>query len=110
MALTENNCIKIKNDGRFLIATMPNGDIIPMQTKLITNNGMAKMGYVYVSVELHACIPTYEFEVAKQFEHKPYHLMFDKDSFEWQESIIQQKNKEIEDIQSKWWYKLFKKL
>jgi len=38
-AITNKHC-KIIKDGRFLIATMPNGDIIPCQTNLTINNGL----------------------------------------------------------------------
>lgn len=35
-----NKHCKIVNDGRFLVATMPNGDVIPCQTNLTIDNGL----------------------------------------------------------------------
>ena len=60
--------IKIIKDGRFLVATMPNGDVIPMQTGMIIKNDMSDRGTVYVELKLSAYILLEDFEIIDKIQ------------------------------------------
>jgi 5,10-methenyltetrahydromethanopterin hydrogenase len=55
--------VKIINDGKYLIATMPNGDVIPMQVDMILQNDMSHRGFIGLTVTLKTMIPTEQFEI-----------------------------------------------
>lgn len=57
--------IKILNKGNALFATMPNGEIIPMQVDLVISNKLERMPIVECVVTLKAYIPIDEFELIK---------------------------------------------
>lgn len=59
----EQASIKIINDGKYLYATMPNGDIIPMQVNNVTEQDMVNPGLVMCKVVLTAAIPLKDFEI-----------------------------------------------
>ena len=48
---TGNKYCKVINDGRFLVVTMPNGDVIPCQTDLQINNSMSDRHTCRVKIE-----------------------------------------------------------
>lgn len=65
MSNIKHKSVRIINDGKFLMATMPNGDIIPMQVDCIVTNGLRDRGEVNVTITLKAVLSSDEFEIAR---------------------------------------------
>lgn len=61
----ENISIKIKQTDSCLVATMPNGDVIPMQIDLIITNKLDRMKFVDCTITLTASIPIKDFDLIK---------------------------------------------
>jgi len=59
----KKDSVKIINDGKYLIATMPNGDVIPMQIDMIIQNDMSHHGFVGLTVTLKTMVTTEDFEI-----------------------------------------------
>ena len=55
--------IKIKNDGKHLLATMPNGDVIPGQLDMVIKNENCNAKMTEVIVTIRVFIPTEEFYI-----------------------------------------------
>lgn len=62
--------IKVKNNGKFLVATMPNGDVIPMQLDMIVKNGIEDRGMTEVIVTLRTFVPTSELNLMPDVKEK----------------------------------------
>lgn len=58
--------VRIISDGKFLVATLANGDVIPMQTGLKLNNDLDTPGYIGLEVTLKTAIPIDDFEIIKK--------------------------------------------
>ena len=59
--------VSIENNGNYLIAKMPNGEIIPMQMGCRILEHVEKMGFVKLEVTLTSYIPIADFEIIKKF-------------------------------------------
>lgn len=60
--------IKILNDGKFLYATMPNGDMIPCQVDFVLKQDLDNRGNVNCIVTLQASIPLEDFEIINKIQ------------------------------------------
>ena len=105
--MDKQESISIKNDGKFLVAYMPNGDVIPMQVTALIKNDMAPNNRVFVEVTLQAYIPTDEFEILKSSEFKKPEINYHTDSYDWHREVHQEVLDELKVIKNKWWYKFF---
>lgn len=63
------DCVKIVSDGKFLIATMPNGDVIPMQVGLVLQNDVDDRGFAHCTVTLKCAISLDDFEIVKHIKN-----------------------------------------
>lgn len=73
MATLKDDGIKIINTGGHLVATMPNGDVIPMQVTMIIEDELSMRygNYTNVTITLKSAIPTEEFEILKRTKIEP---------------------------------------
>lgn len=60
--------IKILNDGKFLYATMPNGDVIPCQVETILKQGVDNKDNIMCEITLKASIALKDFEIVNKIQ------------------------------------------
>lgn len=100
--------IKILNDGRFLIAAMPDGSIIPMQLTCLVKNNLSDDGLIFCEVTLSTWIKAEDFEITNVSDFQKPKKPYEVNSYEWALDLIDEQRESINSIKSKWWYKLFK--
>jgi len=64
--MANDKFIRIKKQDHFLVATMPNGDVIPMQDKMSITQDADQKGYVHV--HFTAKIPIHLFNIEEDEE------------------------------------------
>lgn len=100
--------IKILNDGRYLMAAMPDGTIIPMQLTCILKNDLSDDGFVFCEVTLSTWIKSEDFQITNVSEFEKVKKPYEEGSYKWAIDLIDEKREELKSIKSKWWFKLFK--
>lgn len=106
--------IKVKYDGRYLQAYMPNGDIIPQQTEIKIENNVGDENMALVTLQVHADISNLKDMGNPDIDYKKSADYFQGKNMELKEQLDQARKRADhyqveyhEELNKKWYHKLF---